>query len=76
MEQCVLTIGTVTQTIRARKLLAGLHIASRMIKRTGTAQKSGCAYGLEIQSADLRRATRILQESGIAFEWSGEAGGR
>ena len=69
MEQCVLTIGTVTGAIRARKLLGAAGIAARLIKRTGK-QSGGCAYGLEIRAADMQRAMHALKEGGISFEWS------
>ena len=69
MEQCILTIGTVTRAIRARKLLLAAHIAARLIKQVGKA-RSGCAYGLEIAAQDLQPALRILGEHGIEAEWS------
>lgn len=75
MEECVLTIGTVTQAIRARKLLTAAGIGARLIKNTGTA-KTGCAYGLSVRAADMPQAMRVLGEGGIAYEWSrGRAAG-
>lgn len=70
MEQCVLTIGTVTHAISARRLLSAAGIPARLIKSTQSAARSGCAYGLEIAAIDMPRATRILDESGIAYEWT------
>lgn len=75
MEEFILTIGTITQTIRARKLLLGARIAARMIKRTGN-QSGGCAYGLAIRATEIRQAMRTLHENGIAFEWTRETMGQ
>ena len=69
MEQCVLTIGTITHALAARRALNGARIAARLIKNTRTAKKSGCAYGLEIAAADMTAAMRILDEGGIPYEW-------
>ena len=69
MEECLLTIGTVTQAIRARKLLAAAGIGARLIKGTNGA-RAGCAYGLSVRAADMQPSMRLLQESSIAFEWS------
>ncbi|MBQ8351794.1 MAG: DUF3343 domain-containing protein [Clostridia bacterium] len=75
MEECILTIGTVTGAIRARKLLAAAGIGARLIKNTGTT-KAGCAYGLTVTAANMPLAMRTLNEHDIAFEWSrGRAAG-
>ena len=75
MEQCILTLGTVTRAIRARKLLAAAGIAARLIKQTEGAQ--GCAYGLELAAADMTGAMRLLEEAGVEFIWSrGKVKGR
>ncbi len=68
MEQRILTLGTITRAIRARKLLAAGRIPSRMVKTAGTAA-SGCAYGLEVNATDLPAAMRILEENGMTYEW-------
>ena len=69
MEDCVLTIGTVTGAIRARKLLASAGISARLIKNT-TSTGAGCAYGITVKATDMQRAMRMLNENSIAFEWS------
>jgi hypothetical protein len=74
MEECILTIGTVTLAIRARKLLQAARIAARLIKQAGTT-RAGCAYGLAIRATDMQQAMHILHENDIAFQWSrGEKG--
>jgi hypothetical protein len=70
MEQCILTVGTVTYAIRARKLLSSLGIRARLVKGTRPGGAGGCAYGVEIPSADLTLATDALTRAGISYEWS------
>ncbi len=74
MELCVLTLGTVTRAIAARRILSAARISCRMIKRAGDG-KSGCAYGLEIYESDLLGAIHLLEEAKIPFEWHREGGG-
>ncbi len=69
MEPCILTIGTVTRAIRARKLLSAARIQARLFKHTGMGQ-GGCAYALSLSAEDMPAAMRLLQEGGIPFEWS------
>jgi len=68
MESCVLKIGTVTQAIRARRLLSARGIAARLIKNTGGAE--GCIYGLEIHPTLFPYAMQLLNENHIAYEWT------
>lgn len=67
MEQCILTVGTVTYAIRARKILAALGIRARLVKSTRT---GGCTYGAEISAADLPRAAEALKKASIPYEWA------
>ena len=70
MEQCILTVGTVTYAIRARKLLSALGIRARLVKGTRGGGMGGCTYGVEIASADLNTSTKALTQAGISYEWS------
>lgn len=73
MEQCILIIGTITHTIRARKLLNAERISARMLKTLGQNRSArGCAYGLELAITDMQRATALLDRHGIAYEWQRE----
>ena len=75
MEECILTIGTVTQAIRARKQLTAVGIGSRLVKGVSNA-KTGCTYGVSVRASDMQQAMHTLKESQIAFEWSrGRASG-
>ena len=72
MEQCILTVGTVTYAIRARKLLSSLGIRARLVKSTRSGGMGGCVYGVEIPTADMTLAADALKRAGISFEWSRE----
>ena len=71
MQQCILSIGTITYAIRARKLLAASRISARIVKTTSGGRSSGgCTYGVEIDAADMLTASGILSRNQIPFEWS------
>ena len=70
MEQCILTVGTVTYAIRARKLLSSLGIRARLVKGTRPGGAGGCTYGVEISASDLTLATDALKRADISYEWS------
>ncbi len=72
MEPCVLRIGTVTQAIRARRLLSASGISARLIKNTGGAE--GCVYGLEIHPTLFPHALQLLNDNHIAYEWINRRG--
>lgn len=67
MEPCVLKIGTVTQAMRARRLLSSMGISARLIKNTGGVE--GCVYGLAIHPTLFSHAMQILNENHMPYEW-------
>ena len=75
MEHIILTLGTITRAIAARRLLATAGIPCRLLKTTDGGLAGGCSYGLKIYESDLRQASRLLEEGGIPFEWKRERGG-
>ena len=75
MEYCILTLGTITKAIAARRLLSAAGISCRLLKTTDGGTAGGCAYGLKIYESDLARAGRLLAEGGIPFEWKREPKG-
>jgi len=70
MEQCILTLGTVTRAIRARKLLSSVGISARLTKAVRRGSTEGCAYSLELSPTDMTRAIETLEKYGIRYEWS------
>lgn len=74
MELCILTLGTITRALAARRLLSASRVDCRMIKTVDSTGQGGCAYGLKIYESDLVTASRLLNEAGIPFEWRREGG--
>lgn len=70
MEQCILTVGTVTRAVRARKALSAVGIAARLTKSLRDGTGGGCAYGVEISPADMHTAMEVLNRHGIPYEWT------
>lgn len=72
MEHCILTLGTVTRAIAARRILNAARIPARLIKTAEGGGRGGCAYGLKIYASELEAADRALREAEIPFEWRWE----
>ena len=67
MKRTILAIGTVTNAIRAKKLLGKDNIRSKLVKLDSTKTLNGCSYGLEIFDADMYSAFSILRNEGIVY---------
>ena len=63
----VLTVGSVTYAMKARKLLLRGGIRSKLVKVNGDNMSMGCNHGLEIDKDDFYSAAVILKENRIAF---------
>lgn len=65
MKRYVITVGSVTQAIKARDLLRknGFRVNAR--KQVGNTEDTGCAYAVVLDSGDVYTATKILRQSGI-----------
>ncbi len=73
MESYILTVGTVTHALRAKRLLSGAGVSARTVKTTDR-RYNGCAYALEIAASDFRAATVALEGGGITYEWERHGG--
>lgn len=67
MKYAILAIGTMTNAIKARKLLGKSNIRSKLIKLDTTKTITGCAYGLEIPNNELYSAFSILRNDEIPY---------
>ncbi len=65
MEKRILTIASITHTIRGQELLMRAGIIAQVRKLSPSHDTNGCSQGLEIYRDDLDSALRILNESGI-----------
>lgn len=74
MENDILTVGTMSRAIRARRLLSAARIPARLVKTTDD-RAGGCRYGLELDPRDTAEAMRLLDRDGIGYT-RGRAPGR
>lgn len=67
MSTCFLNIGSITQAIKAKKVLAQ-HSIKAEIQKNGTEYNKGCVHGIEFGCQNFSNVKRILNASGIVFE--------
>lgn len=67
MKITTISLGSVTHSLKAQKLLAGHSIPSKVIKISNDKKGRGCVYGLEIDGIYERSATMILSEYSIQY---------
>ena len=63
----ILTVGTITIAIKARKLLSRSGINSKLIKINPKNAGLGCVYGLQISASDFYNAVVELKNNGIEY---------
>lgn len=62
---CLLPIGTVTQAMRAREVLARGGISAIVVRNDPAATGAGCAYAVSYPCEREREARRLLRGAGI-----------
>ena len=65
MQKRILTIASMTHTIKAQELLLRAGIYAKVRKLQPQVDTNGCSQGLEIYFSDLDRSLDILSNSGI-----------
>lgn len=68
MATCIFTIGSVTQSMKAKRILAEYSIPVNTTKLSTSRDKRGCVYGIEFNCSQKSNVDRILSGSGISFE--------
>lgn len=69
---CVAVIGSVTQAMRAQKVLASAAIRTELIKVGGSANPRGCAYALSYGCSQDGNVKNILLRAGIRIRETGK----
>lgn len=64
-KQCVTVIGSMTQAMRAQKVLASAAIRAEVIKADSSRTRRGCAYALSYSCYQEQNVQRILKDAGI-----------
>ena len=65
MKKYVITIGSVTQALKARDLLRKNGFRVKAQKHVGNTEDIGCAYAVVLEANDINYATKLLRQSGI-----------
>lgn len=73
MARETIMIGSVTYAMKAKKLLDGVGIRARLIKKTVTPDRS-CTYGLEYDGEYRLQVAMQLRQSGISFQHRSDSG--
>ena len=63
-----ISVGSVTMTMKLRKLLTRAKIPSRLIKLNISEDNIGCTNGVEIYERDFYSAVMIMRDNGIAYK--------
>ena len=71
---CFSVLGSMTQALRAQKLLAAAAIPTDVVKADTESTGRGCAYALSYACAQQDNVRRLLEKSGIRVR--SQTGGR
>ena len=69
--ECSAELGTVTEAMKAQKVLAAAAIPSEIIKKEGSSRRRGCVFGIGFSCAQQNNVRAILGSARIyPREWS------
>ena len=68
MSDCRFIIGSVTQAMKAKRILSAHSIATEVAKFGNTQNNTGCTYGIYFRCEHQRNVTSLLQKDNIPFE--------
>lgn len=67
LNKIVLTVGSATYAIKARKLLLRVGIDAKNVKLAAD-NSLGCTHGIEISESDMFAAAAALIEAGVSYK--------
>ena len=67
MNTTTIAVGSVTYAIKVRKLLERSGIKTKLIKVDSSKSKSGCTYGIQVQTPLFYDVVSILKKNGINY---------
>ena len=65
MDGCYCMLGSMTQALRAQKLLANAAIRTNVVKNSEGGGHRGCAYALSYPCSQEKNVQTLLQKEGI-----------
>lgn len=69
---CHVAIGSVTEAMKAQRILSGVAIPSEVTKIDKARRRGGCIYGVSFICAQEKNVRSILYSSGISVKESDE----
>ncbi len=71
--ECMAEIGSMTQAIKAQRILADATIPSTVVKNNSTNNGKGCAYGISFACAQSENVDNVLRKAGVKVRrWRNE----
>ena len=67
MDSTIITVGSVTYAIKAKKLLERSGIKAQLVKVESHKSSKGCNYGIKITSALFFDTVALLRNKGIDY---------
>jgi hypothetical protein len=67
LKKIILTVGTVTQAIKAKKLLTSIGISAELIKVDASLSEMGCNFGIKIPYNRFYDSVGELKERKIHY---------
>ncbi len=68
MSKCIFTTGSVTYSLKAKRILAENSIPCSTMKISAKKNNRGCVYGIEFPCNQKANVIRLLSGTGIDFE--------
>lgn len=68
MPDCRILTGSVTQAMKAKRILSKYSILAEVVKSSSANDNSGCVYGISFSCAHMENISRILHAGGIPFK--------
>ena len=68
MTNCIFTIGSVTQSMKATKILQANSIPVSSIKLSNSNARIGCVYGIEFNCRYTDNIRRFLSAANVRYE--------
>ena len=67
MNTTTITLGSVTNAMKAKKILQRMKIQSRLVKLDAINTANGCTHGLEFSSSFFYTVVKELIKEGISY---------
>ena len=67
MNTTIITVGSVTYAIKAKKLLEREGVSASLVKMESSKSDGGCTHGIKIYESNLYDAVAILKRMGIDY---------